>query len=41
MARLREENPELDESLRNLESGLSLSQEEQIALINAVSKLKE
>ena len=41
IARLREENPELDESLRNLESGLSLSQEEQIALINAVGKLSD
>jgi predicted ATP-grasp superfamily ATP-dependent carboligase len=36
---LREKNSEIDESLRNLESGLSLSEQEQINLVNAVSEL--
>lgn len=36
---LREENSEIDESLRNLESGLSLSEDEQINLVNAVGEL--
>ncbi len=36
---LREENSEIDESLRNLESGLSLSEEEQINLVNAFGEL--
>ncbi len=36
---LREENSEIDESLRNLESGLSLSEEEQINLVNTVGEL--
>ena len=36
---LREENSEIDEFLRNLESGLSLGEEEQITLINAVGEL--
>lgn len=39
IAALREENPQIDESLRNLESGLSLSEEEQLALIDAVGQL--
>ncbi len=36
---LREENSEIDESLRNLESGLSLNEAEQINLANAVNEL--
>ena len=36
---LREENSEIDESLRNLESGLPLSKEEQINIINVFSEL--
>lgn len=38
ITRLREEHSEIDESLHNLEIGLSLSEEEQIALVMAVSK---